>query len=104
MKPLRKVTVGTVVLLLFLLVLPGCNKDTDCKGVVTVLDGSGHPIAGATVKLSSGDMTDEQHTDASGKSHHQLKLPAILDIYVNGSPTGKVIRMEAGETAEVTIQ
>jgi hypothetical protein len=104
MKALKKTATGIAVLLLFLMVAAGCNKDTDCKGVITVLDSAGQPVAGATVKLSSGDMTDQQTTDASGKSHHVLKLPAILDIYVNGSPTGKVIRLQAGETAEVTVQ
>jgi hypothetical protein len=91
---------------------PGCKKDTECKAVITVLTQStGQPVAGIKVELTcppnalNCGVDDIQNTDASGKSHHSFKLPAILDIKI-GTPavsTGKVIRLEAGETAEQTV-
>ncbi|MCK6639632.1 MAG: hypothetical protein L6Q81_06055 [Bacteroidia bacterium] len=82
----------------------GCNKNKECRANVTVLTAvGGSPVVGAEVKLASGDVTMTASTDGSGTASFESQLPMILDIYVNGSPTGRVARLEEGKTDEVTI-
>lgn len=90
-----------------------CLKETDCTAIITVLNqSSGQPVVGAQVKLDCGTcvppgnlQSDIQNTDASGKTNHVFKYPAVLDITVTsgqGTATG-VIKLEEGESTEKTI-
>jgi hypothetical protein len=82
----------------------GCNKNKKCRANVTVLTAvGGSPVVGATVTLTAGDVTLPGTTDGSGTASFETDLPMILDISVNGSPTGRVARLEEGKTDEVTI-
>lgn len=82
----------------------GCSKNRDCKATVTCLTTTGSPMAGAQVQLQSGDVTLTATTDGSGTANFESQLPMILDIYVNGNATGRVARMEEGQTDNVTVQ
>lgn len=99
--------VAGLTLVFFLAVLSsavtGCSKNRECKAVVTVKDQSGSPMVGAQVELKSGDVTMTASTDGSGTVNFETQLPMILDIYVNGAPTGRVARLEEGLTDNVTI-
>lgn len=98
---------GVLVLVLLITVATtttSCNKNKECKAAITVLAPNGSPMAGATVDLKSGDVTLTASTDGSGTVNFTTELPMILDIYVNGAPTGRVARLEEGKTDNVTVQ
>ena len=82
----------------------GCNKEIDCKAVITVLAPGGAPMTGAQVDCTSGDVTMTSTTDGSGTATFETNLPMILDIFVNGQPTGRVARFEDDKTDNVTVQ
>jgi hypothetical protein len=83
----------------------GCNKDINCKAVITVVyQATGQPVAGAQVDCKSGDVTLTSTTDGSGTANFETNLPMILDIYVNGNPTGRVARFEDDKTDNVTVE
>lgn len=82
----------------------GCKKDIVCKAVITVKDPSGSPMVGAALELTSGDVTLTGTTDGSGTANFETNLPMILDIFVNGAPTGRVARFEDDKTDNVVIQ
>jgi hypothetical protein len=102
-------TIGFV--LLALAISPGCNKDRPCKGIVTVNDAAGMPMSGVEVTLEPSDGSGctgcitamTASTDASGKVNFETQLPKIMDILVDGTPTGKVVRFEEGQTDEVIV-
>lgn len=82
-----------------------CNKEINCKAVITVIrQGSGDPVVGAQVELTSGDVTMPSTTDGSGTATFETNLPMILDIWVNGNNTGRVARFEDDKTDNVTIE
>jgi hypothetical protein len=98
---------GLLVLVLMITVATsttGCNKNKECKAVITVIDPSGSPMSGAAVDLKSGDVTLSSTTDGAGTANFTTELPMILDIYVNGVGTGRVARLEEGKTDNVTVQ
>lgn len=99
---------GYVILVFFISVAafsPGCNKDKECKAVITCLDGNGSPMVGAEVKLRhNSDVKMTGTTDGSGTVNFETDLPMILDIDVNGNITGRVARFEEGQTDNVTVQ
>lgn len=93
-----------------------CQKNTDCKLIVTTHDSVGNALGGATVKLyanvktSSGatveaDLKAEGVSDGGGTSSYTFKLPAILDIKaVAGSKAGiGIIKLEEGKTVTKTV-
>jgi hypothetical protein len=84
--------------------ITGCAKNQECKASVTCLTSTGSPMAGVEVKLEHGDVKMTATTDGSGTANFESELPMILDILVNGSPTGRVARMEEGKTDNVTVQ
>lgn len=81
-----------------------CNKNRECKAVITCLDQTGSPMVGIEVRLESNDVAMTASTDGSGKVNFETQLPMILDIYLNGNPTGRVARFEEGLTDNVTVQ
>lgn len=98
---------GVLVLVLLATVaitVTSCAKNKECKAVITVLDVSSSPMAGATVDLKSGDVVLTASTDGSGTANFTTDLPMILDIWVNGVATGRVARLEEGKTDNVTVQ
>jgi hypothetical protein len=88
-----------------------CNRNKECKAIVTVLDAANAPQSGVVVTLKpSGNCTTctqiaplTATTDGSGKASFTTDLPKIMDIEANALPTGKVVRFEEGETDEVTV-
>lgn len=113
-----KLFIPSLVLVVFAWSLTtSCQKQTDCKLMVTTVDTAGRPVASAKIKLyanvktSTGtiveaDLKAEGVSDANGSSSYTFKLPAILDIRATGS-TGKVgtgiIKLEEGKTVEKSI-
>jgi hypothetical protein len=108
--------VGSVMLLLlasvaFVSGTASCNRNKECKAIVTVLNASNTPQSGVEVKLVPGGSCVPctqiapltASTDGSGKASFTTDLPKIMDVEVNGQPTGKVVRFEEGETDEVTV-
>ena len=82
-----------------------CNKNKECKAVITVLAPvTSAPMVGASVMVQQGDVDLTTSTDGSGTANFETDLPMILDIYVNGQPTGRVARFEEGKTDNVTVQ
>lgn len=92
-----------MILVLLAATTNSCTKSQECKAVVTVHDASGSPMVGAQVELISGDVTLTGSTDGSGTANFETQLPMILDIYINGAPTGRVARLEEGGTDNVSI-
>lgn len=84
--------------------ITSCNKEINCKAVITVLAPGGSPMAGAQVDCISGDVTLTSTTDGSGTANFETNLPMILDIFVNGAATGRVARFEDDKTDNVTVQ
>lgn len=91
-----------------------CHRNKDCTAVIHVVDDAGDKAMGAEVRLwanitnpKPGEIEDIQTTGASGTTTHVFKLPAIFDIEVTHSTTGKtgkgIIQLEIGETVEKTV-
>jgi hypothetical protein len=92
-----------------------CNRNKECKAIVTVLrQSTGEPLSGVTVELTTdpgcgnciADLTAT--TDGSGKASFTTDLPKILDVEVvtpsGNVVTGKVVRFEEGETDELEVE
>jgi hypothetical protein len=112
-------TAGLLATLAF--ALPSCQKDTDCKAVVTCLDSAGRPVNGANVFLYApvksadgkttytADITATGTSDADGRSEFTFRLPAIYDVKGTAQLGGKnitgtgVVKLEEGQTVEKTI-
>jgi hypothetical protein len=107
---------GSVVILLlvslaFVSGTTSCNRNKECKAIVTVLNAANTPQSGVEVKLVPGGSCTNctqitpltATTDGSGKASFTTDLPKIMDVEVNSTPTGKVVRFEEGETDEVTV-
>jgi hypothetical protein len=107
---MNKLVVKFAGLLVFVLLVTitstttSCNKEINCKAVITVLAPGGSPMAGATVRVESGDVNMTSTTDGSGTATFETNLPMILDILVNGNATGRVARFEDDKTDNVTVQ
>jgi hypothetical protein len=88
-----------------------CQKNTDCKLIITTHDAAGNAVGGATVKLyanvktASGatveaDLKAEGQSDGGGSSSYTFKLPAIMDVKaVSGGLEGVgIVKLEEGKT------
>ena len=101
----------------------GCDKNTDCKATITVLDSTGTIVSNANVKLYANvknnagatfvaDVKADGVTDDGGAVKFTFKLPAIFDIKstkVVGTRTltgTGIIKLEEGKGTEkeVTIR
>lgn len=93
-----------------------CNKPTDCKVIITVLDSNNAPVSGATVKLYSsnppGQVQSSGTTDGSGNVDFNFKLPAIFDVDASKTVTVPVtktmvgtgiIQLQIGQTVTTTV-
>lgn len=106
-------TTGSIMLMLLVSVAfaSSCNRNKECKAIVTVVNAANTPQSGVEVKLVPGGSCVgctqiaplTASTDGSGKASFTTDLPKIMDVEVNGQPTGKVVRFEEGETDEVTV-
>jgi hypothetical protein len=107
------------VTLLFLPAFFSCKKDTPTKAVITVLDTNDVPVAGATVSVFQdsvinqitgvrANIRDTKVSDASGKTEHEFKWEAFLNIEAiraDSSDTARgYIRLEYQKTMEATVQ
>jgi hypothetical protein len=84
-----------------------CQKNTDCKLIITTHDAAGNAVGGATVKLyanvktaSGADLKAEGQSDGGGSSSYTFKLPAIMDVKaVSGGLEGVgIVKLEEGKT------
>jgi hypothetical protein len=103
--------------LLYVLLLGGasvsCNKPSDCRATITVVDTTNKPIAGVFILLYSanppGQVTFTGHTDVSGNAPFDDKLPAIFNIKATDSNfthvrTGiGIIQLQVGQTVTTTV-
>ena len=98
-----------------------CNKPSDCKVIVSVLDsGSNAGVSGATVKLYAninppGQIQGVATTDGSGNANFDFQLPAIFDVEVTKTLTPKpphnftklygsgLVQLQVGGTVTSTI-
>ena len=87
-----------------------CQKNTDCKLIITTHDALGNAIGGATVKLyanvktSSGatveaDLKAEGQSDGGGSSSYTFKLPAIMDVKATSAGLSGlgIVKLEEGK-------
>lgn len=112
-----KLITSTIALALIIIGLgTSCQKDTDCKLIVTTVDSAGNSLANAAVKLyanvktSTGatveaDLKAEGVSDGAGSSYYTFKLPAILDIKATlGNKSGVgIVKLEEGKTVEKKV-
>jgi hypothetical protein len=98
-----------------------CQKDTECKAVITCVDSSSNPVSNAYVRLyalvkgpdgKTSDTADVKafgNTDNGGQVKFTFKLPAIYDVYASLPVAARTftgygtIKLEEGKTAEKTI-
>ncbi|HSY77057.1 MAG TPA: carboxypeptidase-like regulatory domain-containing protein [Bacteroidia bacterium] len=99
-----------------ILLMPSCQKRTDCLAVIHVIDETGNPVAGATVTLFKENITNynqvtanvsqTQTSDGSGTANFTFPLPTVLDI--SATTTGKSgkgeISLQVGQTIEQTVR
>ncbi len=95
--------------------ISSCNKDTTCKGDIFVVDSLSHPVVGASVHSYYSKVNSTNLTDAAGKVHIELNLPAILNIDVTPPvpppatgpilhPASTILKFDIGATNSVTIK
>ena len=107
----------------FALTNTSCQKNTDCKASVKVVDSLGIPVGNAavllyaTIKTSSGgtvtaDVKANAVTDGGGEVKFTFKLPAIYDIratFITTTVPTKtlvgtgIIKLEEGKGADKTV-
>lgn len=122
MKPIAFIIAGFLIASL-VLTSTSCQKNTDCKATVKVIDSLGIPVNNATVNLfatiktSSGgtvtaDVKASAITDGGGEVKFTFKLPAIYDIratYITTTVPTKtlvgtgIIKLEEGKGADKTV-
>jgi hypothetical protein len=120
MRPLALLTTGFFLSCLFLTTI-SCQKETDCKAVVTCIDSTGAPVNGADVLLYAlvkspdgkttytADVKAQGVTEGDGTVNFTFKLPAIYDIKATSivdtrTITGiGIIKLEEGKTVEKTV-
>ena len=111
-----KLIVSTLALVCLIGLGTSCQKNTDCKLIITTVDSVGNMLPNTIVKLyanvktSTGttveaDLKAEGVSDGSGASSYTFKLPAILDIKASlGSKKGVgIIKLEEGKTVEKKV-
>lgn len=121
MKPIAFIFAGFLIASLAL-TSTSCQKNTDCKATVRVVDSLGIPVNNAavllyaTIKTSSGgtvtaDVKASATTDGGGEVKFTFKLPAIYDIratLITSAPTKTyvgtgIIKLEEGKGSDKTV-
>jgi hypothetical protein len=95
-----------------------CNKPTDCKVQVTIVDSVNQPVNLAVVKLYSsnppGQVDGIENTNIYGIASFDFKLPAIFDIQayaiiadskgnVDTILGNGVVQLQVGQTVYATV-
>lgn len=106
-----------VLFLITFVVISSCRRNKDCELIVSVIDSSNAPVAGATVHVypnqasTSGNLTIQDQTgitDASGYASFIFKLPAILRADVSPpAPYGStyaLVKLEEGKSVTKGIK
>jgi hypothetical protein len=122
----RLLNLGGLVML-FLPAFFSCKKDQPTKAVITVLDSSSHPVAGARVRLFQdsvinqvtgvqANVSDEKISDSNGKTTHEFKWEAFLNIEairirldtasmpLDTDTARGYVRLEYQKTVDATVQ
>lgn len=122
----RLLNLGALVML-FMPAFFSCKKDEPTKAVITTLDSSGHPVAGAHVRVFQdsvvnqvtgvqASVNDEKISDANGRTEHEFKWEAFLNIEsvrirldtasmpVDTDTARGYVRLEYQKTVEATVQ
>jgi hypothetical protein len=90
-----------------------CKKDQTCRAQITVVDGNGLTISGATVTLfvapipsAFPDIIVTKTTNANGLAEFAYKDPAILNIKatlgIKKNDTTEIIKLERAKTIQKT--
>jgi hypothetical protein len=113
--------------ILFMPAFFSCKKDEPTKAVITVLDVNSLPLAGAHVRVFQdsvvnqvtgvqADISDEKISDANGRTEHEFKWEAFLNIEatmirldtaslpIDTDTTRGYVRLEYQKTVEATVQ
>jgi hypothetical protein len=122
MKPIAFIFAGFLFASL-ILTSTSCEKNTDCKATIRVVDSTGLAVNNAavylyaTIKTSSGgtvtaDVKANATTDSGGEVKFTFKLPAIYDIratYITTTAPTKtlvgtgIIKLEEGKGSNKTV-
>ncbi len=103
-----------------LVINSSCDKKTDCKANITVVDSTGTAAGNvpvllfATIKTANSntvtaDLKAEGVTDGSGKVSFTFKLPAIYDIRATQTTSTKtyvatgIIKLEEGKGVDKSV-
>lgn len=101
--------------LVFIVVLSACQKNTDCTANIICKDAQGKPINGVEVRLFAtvganpkkiADVKANGVTDKDGKVSFIFKLPAIFDVNaaVGTTTASTIIKLEEGKTTEKVLE
>jgi hypothetical protein len=98
-----------------------CQKETDCKAVISCIDSAGKPVNNAYVELFAlvksydgkttytADVKANGNTDNGGEVRFTFKLPAIYDVKATLATSVRtitgvgIIKLEEGQTVEKVI-
>jgi hypothetical protein len=99
-----------VLMLLTASVWTSCKKDKTTHGKVTVVNGAGTAVSGATVYLAAPSANGQKSytgtTDASGTTSFEIPLPGIWDVNVkkDSLTAAGVLRLdEPGKKDEIKV-
>ena len=111
-----KLLASTLVIALMIGLGTSCQKNTDCKLIVTTVDTANNPLPAAAIKLFAnvktpagttveGDLKAEGVSGSDGKSTYTFKLPAIFDVKatLSGKTGVGIVKLEEGKTVEKKI-
>ncbi len=120
MRPFALLVAGTL-LACISFTSASCEKDTECKAVVTCVDSVGTPVNNADVLLYAqvkspdgkttytADVKAQGTTGGDGTVNFTFKLPAIYDIKATSVAATRtitgigIIKLEEGKTVEKTV-
>jgi stress response protein SCP2 len=120
MRPIALLAAGTF-LACITFTSVSCEKETDCKAVVTCVDSVGTPVNNADVILYAlvkspdgkttytADVKAQGFTEGDGTVNFTFKLPAIYDIKATATVATRtltgigIIKLEEGKTIEKTV-
>jgi hypothetical protein len=108
-----KPTVILIAITTILISLSACRGDQTCRAQITVVNVSGVPVSGASVKLYVApeglypNIESEKTTNANGLAEFAYKDPVILNIEARlnnlKSDSTELIKLDKGKTNQKTV-